>query len=82
MMFGTVLVSTIGIALPALAGVLLAPRSEGQPSAASPQIWSRIKRNQRRLLQQSHAYLASLNDTGRQRHLPGSIAHSSSGGAG
>jgi hypothetical protein len=62
--------------------VLLAPRSESQPSAALPPIWSRIKRNQWRLLQHSRAYLASLSGTVPQRHLPGSIAHTSSGRAG
>ncbi len=79
-MFGAILVSMTGMALPVLAGIWLMPRSESQALAAAPQIWSQIRRSQ--WLRQGRLYLGSLSAAVRQRHLPDSIAHSSAGRAG
>jgi hypothetical protein len=79
-MLGAILVSMTGMALPVLAGIWLMPRCESQALIAAPQIWSQIGRSQ--WLRQGRLYLGSLSAAVRQRHLPGSIAHSSAGRAG
>jgi hypothetical protein len=74
MMFGTIVVSMSGIALPVLAGVLLMPRSESQRVVTSPhgeqRPWLPLRR--------SRGYLNALSAAIRQRHLPGSVAPGSS----
>jgi hypothetical protein len=73
MMFGTIVVSMSGIALPILAGVLLMPKGEGQPAAAS----RRGAHGPWLLLRQCRLYLGSLSAAARQRHLHGSVTRSS-----
>ena len=73
MTFGPILVSTIGIALPILAGVWLMPRGESLAVATSPQ----PERSPSLLLRQTRRYLEWLSTAVHQWHLPGSIGPSS-----
>jgi hypothetical protein len=79
-MFGTILVSMTGIALPILLGVWFMPRSDSNVLAAAPQIWLQGKRGQ--WLRQGRGHLGSLSAAVRPRHLSGSIAQTSAGRAG
>ena len=72
-MFGTILVSMSGIALPVLVGILFVPRGESQPFAAAP----RHTAGASVLLRQCRMHLGRLSAAVHQRHLPGSVASSS-----
>ena len=71
-MFGTLVVSFTGIALPILAGVWFTPRSEGNVFAVLSPIVANARRDGRKLLRRSHHYLGSLGAAVRPRHLPSS----------
>ena len=73
MMFGSILVSMIGIALPIVAGVWLMPSGESLSVATSPQ----RERSQWLLLRQSRRYREWLSAAVRQWPVHGSIGPSS-----
>jgi hypothetical protein len=73
MMFGTILVSMTGIALPILAGVWLTPQSKGMLFAAIPQMLSHRSRAQWLLLRQSYRCLGLLSNAILKGHLPDRI---------
>jgi hypothetical protein len=71
-MFGTLVVSLTGIALPILAGMWFTPRSEGNASAVLLPIVANARRNGRKLRRRGTHYLGSLGAAVRPRHLPSS----------
>jgi hypothetical protein len=71
-MFGTLVVSLTGIALPILAGVWFTPRSEGNAFAVLSPIVATAGRDGRKLLRLSQHYLGSLSAAIRPRPLPSS----------
>jgi hypothetical protein len=76
-MFGTILVSMTGMALPVLAGMWLTPRSERPPFAAATQIRAQGRRSQALLLRQTRRYLGLIGTALRQEDRHGSVATSS-----
>jgi hypothetical protein len=79
-MFGTVLVSMTGIALPVLVGVMLTPRSEHRHSVAAASTWSQSRRDRWAAVQPGLRSIGSL--IAAVRHLPDGIAHTHAGRAG
>jgi hypothetical protein len=78
MIFGTILVSCSGIALPILAGVWLMPKSAIRPVATSRHGAQSAWLLSRRLLsRRAHRYLGWLSTAVLHRHLSGSAAPSS-----
>jgi hypothetical protein len=73
-MFGTILVSMGGIALPVLAGLCVMPKGERQPGAAS----LRGEQGTWLLLRQFREYLGTLRTAIRRRHMPGGVEPTSS----
>jgi hypothetical protein len=71
-MFGTLVVSLTGIALPILAGVWFTPRSEGNALDVLSPIVAGARRDGRLLRRRGTHYLGSLAATLRPRHLPSS----------
>jgi hypothetical protein len=71
-MFGTLVVSFTGIALPVLVGVWFTPRGEGSALAVLSPIVALAGRDGRRLLRRGTDYLGSLGAAIRPRHLPSS----------
>jgi hypothetical protein len=76
-MFGTILVSMTGMALPVLAGMWLTPRSERSPFAAAIQIRAQGRRSQALLSRQTRRYLGSISAAYHQGHRHGGVAASS-----
>jgi hypothetical protein len=72
MMYGTILVSTIGVVLPVVAGVWLMPRGESSPVATSAQ-WERSQWALSLLSRRCREWLSAAV---RQSHVHGSIGPS------
>jgi hypothetical protein len=71
-MFGTILVATVGMALPVAVGVWFTPRSESSVPVAIPGIW----RSRWLLLRQGRRCLALLGAAVFKGHLPDNFAAS------